>query len=370
MKLPLKLQEIEGDLITNWNSRFRHRPMREGVWRRHQDPKNAALSGWTSLSDNRLRIIHYRDFYGLHGGYFALTHPYLYFATRNSLDEVDLYREKTATALSGGGWLFEHGRFEKEDLACEVAWIHDSFSIRLYPVADPPILSTVERPWKIFRQGIRDKVKRGNPRYLPPDVLCDHLPACLELGCGPAIEAGVLPLNFLHGVYSVMRPDYSFIFSAEEDRIFEFLRDPESKFRETSAIHVSCLTAKLTSFFEDVKRLVDKGLVLTPVFNNNFDGLLPSMGIPEHYLREHDSEGVYPDYDFPSEARSLIVCGSHADRRYVQKSAREKGLQIIYIDPEGYEKDGRFETYPLESPQDNDIVISCAAGNALRGLAK
>jgi hypothetical protein len=47
--------------------------------------------------------------------------------------------------------------------------------------------------------------------------------------------------------------------------------------------------------------------------------------------------------------------------RGCQRSARKTGLKIIYIDPEGYMDGDNFISYPLESPQDDDLVIRLKA---------
>ena len=62
------------------------------------------------------------------------------------------------------------------------------------------------------------------------------------------------------------------------------------------------------------------------------------------------------DKQFDQNAKSLLVVGCHADRRGIEKRARERGLKIIYIDPEGWWVDGKFLAYPLESPQHTDLI--------------
>jgi len=58
----------------------------------------------------------------------------------------------------------------------------------------------------------------------------------------------------------------------------------------------------------------------------------------------------------------LLVVGSHADRRKVQRQAREKGLKIIYADPEGFfDKNKVFTPYPMEAPKDEDLVLQITA---------
>ncbi|WP_181958242.1 hypothetical protein [Nonomuraea deserti] len=50
------------------------------------------------------------------------------------------------------------------------------------------------------------------------------------------------------------------------------------------------------------------------------------------------------------EAKALLVIGLHADRRTVQARARERGMRIFYVDPEGLVQNGVFEEYPIEEP--------------------
>lgn len=68
--------------------------------------------------------------------------------------------------------------------------------------------------------------------------------------------------------------------------------------------------------------------------------------------------------------KSLIVVGSHADRRRIQAAARQKGLQVIYIDPEGYFEKDNFIEYKLESPQDEDIIYRKGASQAFKDIYK
>ena len=74
-------------------------------------------------------------------------------------------------------------------------------------------------------------------------------------------------------------------------------------------------------------------------------------------MRQYSEESVHPDISFDKDCKSLLVIGSHADRRGIQKKAREAGLKVFYVDPEGFiEEDGSFIHYPLESPQSRDVL--------------
>lgn len=79
------------------------------------------------------------------------------------------------------------------------------------------------------------------------------------------------------------------------------------------------------------------------------------------YVRRYDETHVIPKIDFHPQAKSLFVIGSHADRRRIQHAARERGLLIVYVDPEGYRIGDQFNNYPLESPRDEDILFRVTA---------
>ena len=77
-----------------------------------------------------------------------------------------------------------------------------------------------------------------------------------------------------------------------------------------------------------------------------------------------------PELQFDPKAKSLMVIGCHADRRGIERRARERGLKIIYVDPEGWWVDGKFFNYPLESPQSTDIVFKKTAHEVFIDFAK
>lgn len=135
-------------------------------------------------------------------------------------------------------------------------------------------------------------------------------------------------------------------------------------------MHKKIISVKPNSFYETLKKLYDSGFVVGPVITNNFDGLIRQAGIPEKYVRKY-SDSIFPDIVFHKEAKSLIVVGTHADRRHIQQSARRNKLKVIYIDPEGYyRKDGSFACCPLESIKKGDILIREPASVAFCKLKK
>ncbi|WP_063759917.1 aminotransferase class I/II-fold pyridoxal phosphate-dependent enzyme [Streptomyces sclerotialus] len=103
-----------------------------------------------------------------------------------------------------------------------------------------------------------------------------------------------------------------------------------------------------------------------PVLTHNFDVLAARAGLAECFVRRYDQ--MVPDVEFVDGAKALLVIGLHADRRQV--AARARGMQVIHLDPEGFQHDSVFHPYPLEGPQDGDLVCNAPAHQALPALAQ
>ena len=226
------------------------------------------------------------------------------------------------------------------------------------------------RPWEVFyRVGLRQKLARAEPRLVGAAELAPHLPAQLELGCGPSIEAGIPHLSTLHRIYGVSRADYSFVFRAGDDALLTLFRDPETKFREMTEIYRACLVARPTPFYRRLLDLWRRGFIVGPVITNNFDCQCADLGLPEISLRRYDWGPYYPHIDHDPRARSLLVIGVHADRRLVQMRARARGLRVLFIDPEAYVgPDGQAIVYPVEAPQRDDLFVRATAHDAFEIL--
>jgi hypothetical protein len=388
-------RNLSRKMLHNWRLRFSSgggydRAIRENVWRRHQAPINAAQSGWNSDNDARRRLLHFRDGYGLEDRNFVLKSTYLFLHLKLPKAEIAEYLELALHYLSEGGWAAFRSagrefRFQRGDLECVIKQGTSCKYDALHKIRVPGSYGYLDltvrgkhlrvaadlrsRAWTALSAGIRTAAPRGRPCIRDPEDIVPFLPAHVELGCGPAIEAGIPALNHLHRVYGITAVDGTFVLQARDDSFLEILRDPEGKFRQMAAIHSACLSAEPTSFYRTLKRLHDSGYVIGPVFTNNFDGLALSVGLPEVPLRQFDSAYQYPPFSFDHRVRSLIVVGSHADRRAVQRSARSKGLKIIYVDPEGYRTDSGFVSYPIESPQDDDILVRTDANEFAQRLA-
>ncbi len=398
MKFPVV---VEHDLTDRQIERYRrhidsdesgwHRRFTESIWRRHQHPSNARLSGWQSDADRKKRLVHFYDEYGLEGRNFVLRHAYLHLILSLPREHVDEYRAAIAAGLAEGGWRREaaaapeerwrrgsltavlcHRPAHPEELAHDDPRPEGHASLDVVVRSDGYALPAdwARRPWEVFyRVGLRKKLQREEPRMVDAAALAEHLPAQVELGCGPSIEAGIPHLSTLHRIYGVSRADYSFIFRAADDGLLTLFRDPETKFREMTEIYRACLVATPTPFYRRLEDLWRRGLLVGPVVTNNFDCQCADLGLPEISLRRYDWGPYYPTIVHDPRARSLLVIGVHADRRLVQMRARAQGLRVLFIDPEAYvAPDGSAIPYPVEAPQRDDLFVRATADAAFAEL--
>lgn len=378
-----------------------HRRWTESIWRRHQDPRNAHLSGWTSPNDRRRRLVHFFDEYGLEGRAFVLRHTYLWLNVTLPDDAIERYRSTVLAGVSAGGWSTEPSvggaeRWSRGDLTASLSIVrlhpedeergvdfpteYRSLTFVLRSRGNAAPVDLERRPWRWFHEvGMRPMLSSGSPEYVEPEEIAEVLPAQLELGCGPSTEAGVPHLSNLHRIYGVSRGDFSFIFEAEDDGLLRVLSNPDSKYAEMTNIYRACMVAEPTPFYRGIRALADRGLIVGPVITNNFDCLCADIGLEETSLRRYDTDPYYPagklgsadSVEFDPRARSLIVVGVHADRRLAQRRARERGLAIVYVDPERYiDPHGRAISYPVEAPQSGDRFVRMPAGEAFPRLMR
>lgn len=378
-----------------------HRKWTESIWRRHQHPSNYSLSEWRSEQDCKRRLIHFFDEYDIEGSAFVLRNAYLSVNLTLPGDDIEQYREMIWGNLKIGGWLAEkrepnRERWARGDLRMEFAieeqhledaqrgyrypegYRHLEFRLTTHDYVRPQGLES--RPWRWFYDvGLRRKLSPGHPRYVEPEEIANYLPAQVELGCGPSTEAGIPHLSNLHRIYSVSRPDFSFVFRAGEDRVFDVLADPEGSYRRMTDIYRACVVAEPTPFYQALQNLWSLGHFVGPIITNNFDCLCADCGLPEMSLRRYDTEAYFPiyrnerqqDVEFDPKARSLLVIGVHADRRLAQMRARQLGLRVIYMDPERYlAPDGSVIPYPVEAPQTGDLFVRMTAGEGMPRLYK
>lgn len=389
MKFPFIIERINKKHLSHWQERFGVNEdwdwsIRENIWRRTQAKENKVQSGWQPGAMRR-RLLHFRDKYAICGNSFCLSQAYLFLNIKNTKDEIDAYEARIQDCLKG--WRYDEGAYTLGNLVCyyerkpvndydimynwPVSGNYNDLSLYLHSDNFTPGVGLMHKPWHVLKTtGIRRVAKRGQPQYIEAETAADFLPAQVEIGCGPSIESGIPPLNYLHGIYGVYDKKRQFIFTASEDTALQFLSQPEEQYRHAAFMHFRCLDAQVGRFYLMLKEMIDAGHVVWKVVNNNFDNLLVSAGIDHIPMRLFDNIGSYPAIDFDPCARSLMVFGSHADRRTAQAQARSKGLPIIFVDPEGYWRGTEFVIYPLESPQSQDMVIKQPATLTMQQLVQ
>lgn len=387
---------ITTDLPSNSNEKWQRqfvktgRQKHEGVWRRTQELGTSAHSHYKTEADGRWKIMHFFDEYGLieddDSSRLVLEKPYLWWNTALPKDELQVYYDKMIDAMQRGGWIIEHHKLKLiatyGDLTASIHALKKEEAETIakrslpigYEVLDIEVygpemhLSDTERqrPWEILSTGIRKSLERGSPELVTGAFdLSRYVPFHLELGCGPSIEAGVPPLAHLHKTYAVSDPKtHDFLFGEEDDLSVRFFSNVERFYTDASLIYASSMKAQPnTVFYQSVKKLFEAGIIIDPVFTNNYDGLVSDIGMTEFYMRRFESAHIFPEVTFSNEAKSLVVVGSHADRRKLQEKARAAGLKVIYVDPELYrdEETGKIYENPTESPQDEDILLRMSA---------
>lgn len=394
MKLPYIILDVTNpNPVDKWKSQFvaNNRKRHEGIWRRTQEPATAKHSGYVSKRDARWKLVHFFDEYDLIDNdgtrALAITKPYLWWNTALPASEMVSYHGKTIRALQQGGWKISKSHDDiitalRGDLTCIIRYLPIQTAEQLSGRKLPSNYTVLEcemfgpemhlneeersRPWGILRGGIRKPLPHGNPRIASDTkTLQKFCPFHLELGCGPSIEAGVPPLSHLHKTYAISNPrTHHFLISKEDDLPERLLSYPEEFYKDASLIYATALKAEpKTKFYQSIKRLHNAGIILDPVFTNNYDGLVSEIGMHEFYMRRFEDSHILPDVKFNPNAKALVVVGSHADRRKLQEKARASHLQVIYVDPEKYwdENSGAYYNYDIESPQDNDLIYHMSA---------
>ena len=392
---PIVLRDgLNDQLIKRWRTEYlvpsdRNRTREDGIWRRTQTPTNSSESGWRDSSDQRRRIVHYTHSYdvvaGELGGSLVLNGTYIYFSTSLPKTELDFCQSQFEASLSSGGWrrdgsLAAHQIWILGDLICSVERIdrhpEDVKARRMMPenyqtldvcIRSLPHIPVPNRlPWEVLAMGMRVKDVRGRPNVVSDlSSLAEYLPFHVELGCGPSLESGVPALHHLHELYCVTNLQTGhFIFGGAEDNLIaRILERPFDELKSLTTLFQASFLAEPAPAHHALVTLKEAGVLIGPVMTNNFDGLAHRVGLPELFLRRYDE--AIPPISISPQARSLLVIGSHADRRRVQARARAAGLKVFYLDPEGYHVGNRFIKYPLESVTDLDVLCRKGASEGL-----
>jgi hypothetical protein len=390
MRTSIISSPLSKDGINAWKKHFNNQPDRacnkfEGIWRRTQDTRNALQSGWASHDDARRKIMHFCYEFRLAGNCLALDSPYLWLNLAFPKIEMNEYLEMAGAALKTGDWkasvpisgshsesyrnggliftVQHHGARhpvdEREGRAFPAGYENVSFTLSSASTALSK--SYIRLPWDVVRSGIRER----NPTLEPKAIgslfeMRNFFPAHVELGCGPSIECGIPPLSELHSIFKVTDPSTGkFVLGARkgDTLIHEMLATPYEFLGKACAFFVKMVEAKPNVFYTKLKQMMDEGMILPPIFTNNFDRLLAESGLQEHYLRRYDEAHIFPEVQFASEAKSLLTVGAHADRRRLWAAARKAGLPVVHVDPEEYFVGGAVVKYPLEETHQSDFVI-------------
>ncbi len=395
MRLPVVVcDQLPEDAVEKWKRQFvaLGRRRHEGIWRRTQQEQTKRQSGYVDEKDARWKIVHFIDSYNIqnHDNSLRLVieKPYLWLNTALPADEMDKYYQSIVEALNIGRWAITVTAdglcAERGDINAKLRYVENKEIMEKwgrevppgYIVLDVEICHSIDdvskeerdRPWNIVKNGIRKPLQPGRPTVVGDGDkfnLSDYAPFHLELGCGPSIEAGVPPLSFLHKTYAISNPKtHMFKFGADDDLLKRYFANPEEFYKQASLIYSSSLVARpTTSFYKNIKKAYNAGIIKGSIFTNNYDGLVADLGLPEKYMRRFEEGHQYPDVSFDESAKALVVVGSHADRRKLQERARNSGLKVIYVDPQQYIdiENGDTCRYGVESLQDEDILFDMTA---------
>lgn len=401
MKVPYILEEaLDKEALHTWETIFapskgtkNDKTVEQSLWRRNQTEANKEMSGWTDPSDKARKILYYKHEYDVvdvkDEKHLAVISSFVYFAVTLKADQLAEYKNQVYEGIKKGNWKKEaDDKYTNEDLELQINYYKNPHARQREYDTFPEGYETLELMvksnnynitneydfvWKIAQAGLRKSAKRTNPKYVESiKEFIEFLPCQVETGCGPSYEAGVDPLHTMHEIYSINEPfTKKFIISAKEDTfIRDLIAKPKDSYKKTANFYSKIITAKLTDFYKILGQLYAKGYIAGPILTNNFDGLHLRVGVPEIFIRTYDEVDVLPNYKFHEDARSLLVIGCHADRRGIERRARNAGLKVLYIDPEGWDVDDTFFDYFLESPQEEDLILKTGATNAFLELAK
>ncbi len=388
------MSNLSNNEIKIFNSRFPTGMNCEGLWRRHQSSKNKLNSGWINNNSRRKKIIYHKDNYLINNEDLVIEKTYLYYIISAPILEIQQHIRYLHFSAEYGRWITEtHNKYKKrigdKDLIFEYSlyerhpfdesdYENDSEDYRTLEIiiySEDTDCKTLEKrskkAWNVFTTGMRKKEPTGKHSVKKNiDWIEEFLPAQLEIGCGPSIELGIPPLNYQHEAYKLQDSLGNFMFAPNKTGLIEsFLLNSVAFFEKISAIpkYSAIADIKDSHFYKSLKTFYKKSVFVGPLINHNFDGVLNNEpSISQKNVRIF--EEVYPDIKLHSDAKSLIVVGLHADRRYVRKIARKSGLKIIIVDPEQGVSYNKIIKYPLEPLQKGDIHIPISASEFSRLL--
>lgn len=376
MKFPYKICKLTNNEVNIFNKYFATKGefVFEGIWFRSQEEVNKNVSGYIDNTTRNRRTIHYNHVFYVKDNYLMVKSSYIYLSIRLNNNEYDKYLNDIINTLENNNYIKNNNIYIKDNLNIMINKydkhpydeIIDNYKTVDIVVKSDNLNNTdklFNQVWNLQVKGIRERDTRGNPKYINDfNELKEYFPMAVELGCGPSIEAGIMPLYKLHEIYKVQRhSDGKFYFGTNDTLIKQIIEKDNVKFDEFYEIVAECIKAKPTNFHYNLKKMYDKKLFTMNLFNNNFDRLCKRIGINENILRVYKIENYFPKVIFDKDVKALLCIGTHADRRFIQRQARNQGLKIIYVDPEGFNTDNEFFKYEIEGAKDEDYILKMTA---------
>lgn len=376
MKFPYKICKLTNNEVNIFNKYFATKGefVFEGIWFRSQEEVNKNVSGYIDNTTRNRRTIHYNHVFYVKDNYLMVKSSYIYLSIRLNNNEYDKYLNDIINTLENNNYIKNNNIYIKDNLNIMINKydkhpydeIIDNYKTVDIIVNSDNLNNTdklFNQVWNLQVKGIRERDTRGNPKYINDfNELKEYFPMAVELGCGPSIEAGLMPLYKLHEIYKVQRhSDGKFYFGTSDTLIKQIIEKDNVKFDEFYEIVAECIKAKPTNFHYNLKKMYDKKLFTMNLFNNNFDRLCKRIGINENILRVYNIENYFPKVIFDKDVKALLCIGTHADRRLIQKQAKNQGLKIIYVDPEGFNTDNELFKYEIEGAKDEDYILKMTA---------
>jgi hypothetical protein len=395
MKFPFEvcvLSKEQADIFKNHFVEKDNKFYFEGVWFRNQRPENKHQSNYINETTQKRRYLQFYDAYEVvtkeDKHHLVLKDSFVYVSNTFEKSEIEEYKQKVVNALHQAKFQkISENLYEKDDLQVELKEYNVHPKNKEGKVTFPKNYCSLDisihtkgynckqendRMWTLSTKMFRNIKERGEPTYINSiDELEPFLPAQVEMGCGPSIDVGIPPLHNMHETYKVQNHiTKKFYFAKDDNLVTDIILHPQKMYEKFSMVPKVIITSKPTEGYETFAKLHKSGVFCGTVLNNNFDRLVKRFHIDEYILRIYDKNTYLPKVNFCKQAKSLICIGTHADRRQVQKQAREEGLQVIFIDPEGFYTKNGFEPYPVEAPQTGDLILKTTFEEAMEQFAK
>ena len=395
MKFPFYVCPLTIEQKTLFNNYFTEKDGKfyfEGIWFRNQRPENKLASGYIDETTQKRRYVQFYDSYKTvtdgDNHYLVVADTFVYVSNTFQKQEIINYEQKVLNALNEANFtkinenLYAKDDFEVElikydvhpkNIEANVTFPDDYSSLDItIKTKGYDCKKENEKMWKLSTKMFRKPDTRGEPTYITSiDELEEYLPAQIEMGCGPSIEVGIPPLHMMHESYKVQNhKTKKFYFADQDDLITSIITEPEKMYKLFSYVPKTLVQSTPSKAYHVFADLYKSGVFCGTVLNNNFDRLVKRFDIDEFILRIYEKDDYLPEIKFDENAKSLICIGTHADRRQVQKQAREAGKKVIFIDPEGFYTENGFEPYPIEAPQTGDLILKTTFEDAMNMFSK